>query len=248
MPLTYPEDWVPLNPNPPQGILDHVELRIRERSITPEQVTEFITWTEKRPMVPPGDWYKKFPNLTVVGRGCFQKSVLKKGMKPWGQIVGAAEPDPVTESPAFKAWFRQSKVVDAQGNPCVVYHGTDKKFTVFNKNKSIMGLFWFTNTKADIEAGEVGAAGKGHILDLYASVQNPAGWKDYERYGIGELKSLGYDGALLVDGDGSFTGFVFDPKQLKSASRNRGAYDAGKGSILAAKGFKSRLLSTPNPL
>ena len=39
----------------------------------------------------------------------------------------------VTESAAFKSWFRDSKVVDADGKPLAVYHGTDRAFTVFDR-------------------------------------------------------------------------------------------------------------------
>jgi hypothetical protein len=49
-----------------------------------------------------------------------------------------------TRTAAFKSWFGEweadpanaSKVVDANGEPLVVYHGTNSKFTVFDKNKT----------------------------------------------------------------------------------------------------------------
>lgn len=34
-------------------------------------------------------------------------------------------PNPQVHTPQFKAWFGDSKVVDAHGMPLVVYHGTD---------------------------------------------------------------------------------------------------------------------------
>ena len=38
-----------------------------------------------------------------------------------------------TDTPAFKRWFGDSKVVDKDGNPVVVYHGTDSPdYSVFN--------------------------------------------------------------------------------------------------------------------
>lgn len=38
-----------------------------------------------------------------------------------------------TDTPAFKRWFGDSKVVDEDGNPVVVYHGTDRPdYSVFN--------------------------------------------------------------------------------------------------------------------
>ena len=40
-----------------------------------------------------------------------------------------------TDSEAFKAWFGDSKVVDADGKPLVVYHGTDANFESFDAKK-----------------------------------------------------------------------------------------------------------------
>lgn len=130
-----------------------------------------------------------------------------------------------TDTPEFKRWFGDSKVVDENGDPVVVYHGTAKKFPAFSKNKAAMGgITWFTSDKSAIERGDVGASGKGHVFELFASLKNPAGWKEYDRLGLGELKARGYDGAILPDGDGTFTGFVFEPTQLKSTD-NRGTFD-----------------------
>jgi hypothetical protein len=45
--------------------------------------------------------------------------------------LGAAQ----TETEAFKKWFGDSKVVDADGKPLVVYHGTDQSFDSFASEK-----------------------------------------------------------------------------------------------------------------
>ena len=39
-------------------------------------------------------------------------------------------------SPEFKKWFGNSKVVDENGKPLVVYHGSTKEFEVFDLNKT----------------------------------------------------------------------------------------------------------------
>lgn len=41
-----------------------------------------------------------------------------------------------TQTEAFKRWFKNSKVVDADGKPLVVYHGTASDFSVFDGSKS----------------------------------------------------------------------------------------------------------------
>lgn len=142
-----------------------------------------------------------------------------------GPRQGALFSPKQTETPEFKRWFGDSKVVDKDGEPLVIYHGSAKRFAAFSKNKATMGgITWFTSDKAAIESGDVGAAGKGYIFELFASIKNPAGWAEYDRLGLGELKARGYDGAILPDRDGTITGFVFEPTQLKSTD-NRGTFD-----------------------
>ena len=132
---------------------------------------------------------------------------------------------------AFRVWFGSSKAVTASGEPQVVHHGTASKFRKFNPKKATMGgIFWFTSNKGAIERGEIGAQGRGHVMDLYVSIQNPAGWAEYEKLGLWELKSRGYDGAILPNKDGSFDGFVFDPNQLKSVA-NDGSWDLDDDNI-----------------
>ena len=44
----------------------------------------------------------------------------------------APEPPPPTQTPAFRRWFGESKVVDEKGEPMVVYHGTAADFDEFD--------------------------------------------------------------------------------------------------------------------
>lgn len=142
------------------------------------------------------------------------------------------------ETDSFKKWFKGSKVVDKDGNPIKVYHGTGSKFNKFNIKKTTQGIIWFTSDKEAIEKGEVGAQGKGYIMDLYASIQNPAGWKEYDKYYLNQLQQEGYDGAILPDKNGHFVGFVFNPSQLKSATNNKGTYDINNPDLRYKSGGK----------
>ena len=63
---------------------------------------------------------------------------------------------PMTETDAFKNWFGNSKVVDENGNPLVVYHGTNADFDTFdnsvnqNKHRQVgadLGYFFTDNEK-----------------------------------------------------------------------------------------------------
>lgn len=135
----------------------------------------------------------------------------------------------------FEAWFKDSKVVDAEGNPLVVHHGTSNDFKVFDLKKATQGIIWFTSNKSAIERGEVGAQGSGNIMDLFVSMKNPAGWDEYEKYGLSQLEAMGYDGAILSNGDGTFDGFVFEPTQLKSV-KNKGKWNPGSKNIFNEQG------------
>ena len=138
----------------------------------------------------------------------------------------------------FWKWFNGSKVVDAHGNPLVVHHGTSEKFKVFNMKKTTQGLIWFTSNKSAVEAGEVGAQGRGNIMDLYVSMKNPAGWDEYDKFMLGQLRSEGYDGAILPSGDGHITGFVFEPNQVKSIA-NKGDWNPGNKNIFKETNIKN---------
>jgi hypothetical protein len=76
----------------------------------------------------------------------------------------------VTRLPAFKRWFGNSKVVDADGKPLVVYHGTASDFSKFSKEK--LG----NNTRE--ENGELGFffTAKPFLSDSYAEIASKGGW------------------------------------------------------------------------
>ena len=111
---------------------------------------------------------------------------------------------------ASDPWFQGSQVVDQEGNPLKVYHGTNADFDKFDLDLCAMPVIWFSSDQNEILRGESGACGTSIIKEAYLSIKNPAGWSEYDKYGIGELKSLGYDGIVL---DNNYV--VFDTSQIK---------------------------------
>jgi len=111
------------------------------------------------------------------------------------------------------SWFQGSKVVDSEGNPLKVYHGTRANFNQFDLDYCAMGIIWFSSDLNKILSGESGACGSSFIKEAYLSIKNPAGWAEYEKFGIGELKRDGYDGIILDDNY-----VVFEPSQIKVIS------------------------------
>jgi len=158
-----------------------------------------------------------------------------------------------TQTPEFKAWFGDSKVVDAKGKPLVVYHGTpDPSFNKFALKGGMTGElgFWFTSN-ADATApfrrdryANQGAA----TLPVFLTLKNPMvydGWKSLvdavnaERRGRSieegskslrrKLMRAGYDG-IINRGTDTDSGILrddfvaFHPEQIKSAIGNTGAF------------------------
>jgi hypothetical protein len=68
----------------PKSIYDHLEQRIRERKISPQDLAKWRYWATTNPAAPEGDWYKDFGSFKLVGQGQYPTSVLGPEMKPYG--------------------------------------------------------------------------------------------------------------------------------------------------------------------
>jgi len=77
---------------------------------------------------------------------------------------------PKTNTPAFKNWFANSKVVDDKGNPAVWYHGSLKEFDEFKKPSSSSAIFF--SPQADF-ASSFANISKGNVLPVYLKALNP---------------------------------------------------------------------------
>jgi len=100
-----------------------------------------------------------------------------------------------TDSQAFKRWFGASKVVDDQGRPMVMYHGTTRGgFSVFDRLKTLewrgpsmdtVGS-WFSNNPSDKDGAGLyaasGGAGGDTIYPVYLSIQNPKKYRTFNEF------------------------------------------------------------------
>jgi len=140
-----------------------------------------------------------------------------------------------TDMPAFKKWFGDSKVVDADGNPLVVYHGTGARFDVFDANKigAINGRsegpgFYFTTNKTVAEMyskrGDTGA-----LLEVYLNITKPLRY-DAPPFSEKKLQALlveiarqelAQDTELEDWRDGYLANYVYTPefKTLEAAAK-----------------------------
>ncbi|MBQ9789955.1 MAG: hypothetical protein IJW31_10220 [Lentisphaeria bacterium] len=78
---------------------------------------------------------------------------------------------PQTETLQFKNWFKDSKVVDENGEPLIVYHGTNADFTVFDTEK--FGA-WFSKSMEYAESMMEERGGELSFLIFSSSVAQSA--------------------------------------------------------------------------
>lgn len=80
------------------------------------------------------------------------------------------------ESEAFKAWFGDSKVVDADGKPLVVYHGTRAEFEAFRAGAANAAI-WATpdaTSAGRFASGDLTRSGDSpRVLALYMRIEKP---------------------------------------------------------------------------
>ena len=134
---------------------------------------------------------------------------------------------PAPDTPAFKSWFGDSKVVDENGEPMVVYHGTNADFDAFEPSTDgLLGKgVYLTPYESESEG-----YGK-RIIPVYVSIKNPfiiKGRKDMPSVTKGFSESLikkGHDGIITEDDSGVNTIVAFTSEQIKSATGNRGTFD-----------------------
>jgi predicted RNA methylase len=143
-----------------------------------------------------------------------------------------------TETKAFKDWFGDSKVVDAEGNPLVVYHGTKAAFDEFSRDMiESEDSFFFTDSHehAAMYAGDDADDG-GSIMPVYLAMKNPY-YVDVLAWNMGDvpsertLRKRGHDGYVIENQEGGNTYAVFRPEQIKSAISNRGTFDPNVANI-----------------
>jgi len=87
-----------------------------------------------------------------------------------------------TATPAFRKWFGKSKVVDADGKPLVVYHGTrnGKVTDRFRRRVGDVGIHFGTAGQANDRLSYTGrsldATDGDRLYPVYLSIENPLRW------------------------------------------------------------------------
>ena len=172
----------------------------------------------------------------------------------------------------FKRWFgdwendpaNASKVVDENGEPMVVYHGTDQDFNVFDihtdPHKSFTWKIAHFGTKEQAEDILRTSKGAKRLMEVFLNIRNPYRISDQEdndswRYAAKQaangmfadqngVKADGlvylneYEGKVPAD---SYA--VWNPSQIKSAIDNTGEFSADNNDIR----FRTKYDANTNP-
>ena len=170
----------------------------------------------------------------------------------------------LVRTPEFKAWFgdwendpeNASKVVDENGEPMVVYHGTNNDFTIFKLEKPTIAAYgqgyYFTNDKQFASNYARGQNAK--ILSLFLKIKNffeiyedelPSGYEKYSemennkglsRDFTNKLVFNGYDGVYAKNRFNENELVVFNSNQIKLADGSNNTFDPENPDIRYAKG------------
>lgn len=153
---------------------------------------------------------------------------------------------------AFKNWFgdwknnpnEASKIVDENGEPLVVYHGTRNTFTTFSDSIKLHKVhsangFWFTpNARIAAKYGTT-------VMPVFLNIRTP-GKSKITIYDLLEARDIedkvisdnNYDGAILDTYDKGVRGneqqiqyVVKNPNQIKSATSNTGEFSTTNDDI-----------------
>ena len=166
---------------------------------------------------------------------------------------------------AFKDWFgdwendpdNSSKVVDENGEPMVVYHGTQSEFSSFDKDAilerkdGIKGFYFVTEKRRGSVAGYY-AQENGNVIPVFLNIRQPLVKSTIEKYDAKDIPS-GSDGIISTAGNdierryydytdeqvktervkkGDIVEIVaFEPTQIKSATDNVGTFNRNNPDI-----------------
>jgi len=157
----------------------------------------------------------------------------------------------LVRTPAFKAWFgdwendpqNASKVVDENGEPMVVYHGSREDFNIFkfrdkygweNTNKG----FYFTSNPNVAEIYTDSSNRTAHVKSFFLNIRNYYTHKNNIVGFVSEQKN-GYDGER---GDGFYNSkpfleiVAYYPNQIKLADGRNTTFDMNNPDVRYAEG------------
>jgi len=136
-------------------------------------------------------------------------------------------PSTAVREAQFNAWFAGSSVIDGQGRPLVVYHGTDadENFDIFSQTSDVGFHFGsLAAAQARLDQGEAGEGAR--ILPVYLSIKNPLRLPDLHTWSTGWVVSALVEAGVLTEeqAEAILESGYFDEVQFAAALEAKG-YD-----------------------
>ena len=101
------------------------------------------------------------------------QALVDRILAPSRKLAAKATPSRATSPDSFAKWFGNSKVVDDDGKPLVVYHGTKTRFSTFSAKQNLDAIgFWFSSKDGTAESS-IFSGDSGVVIPAYLSIQNP---------------------------------------------------------------------------
>lgn len=148
--------------------------------------------------------------------------------------LGAQPSPPALDHIVHHGWQKfqgdVSKVVDDNGEPLAVFHGTSEDSPILSpsRSESEFGAFFTTSREA---ANEYADDAGGHVLPLFLNIRKPyrvtnRQWGNGEGLSPEEAYQRKYDGYLIAGMDGGDTWITFFENSAKSATGNAGTFSS----------------------
>jgi hypothetical protein len=148
----------------------------------------------------------------------------------------------------FKQWFGNSKVVNEDGSPKVLYHGTRQDFDTFkdqdasyiNKvlGKNVKGNFFFSDNPKVADQYALEKEGS-RLIPVFLSLKNPMVMEPFKgksiKEGLAEAKKNGHDGLIVANYNDNVKKsdmyIAFNAGQIKSAFNQQPISSGNKFSL-----------------
>jgi DNA polymerase III sliding clamp (beta) subunit (PCNA family) len=207
-----------------------------------------------------------------------QSSTANNTFKKGGLIAPNGAPSNLTpqqyklvRTPEFKAWFgdwendpeNSSKIVDYNGEPFIVYHGTKNNFSVFDKNKinsNYKQSIGFHFTHSYDHAKDIYAKDNGYVKDVFLNIRNPLLLES--KFGSGDeaeetidnnrnalkqkLSEGNFDGIIAKGANYTKSFVVFNPDQIKLADGTNTTFDGNNPDIRFQTGGSVPIIERPH--
>jgi ADP-Ribosyltransferase in polyvalent proteins len=167
------------------------------------------------------------PVLGTVADGA--RALVKGADKAGDGVRGMARA--LRENPNFRRWFGESKVVDAEGNPMVVFHGTRRSFDAFdpaaahsqtgNPNAALGHFFSPSPKEASRYASDWGKEG-GNVMPVVVRLNDPypMPYKEADDLATGVWRRMN-DGVSRKGGDPYFQSQEFKDRTARIEAEAR---------------------------